>query len=194
ARGEPIRLALHISSIPFVDERIEWSDWPALKSSTPFGELPVLHLEDGTQIAQSQAILRYVGKLSGLYPEDRVKAAKVDQVMAAFEDLSTQLQPSIYEENLPTRLQMRRDLIAPSSRFTTLLRHLDALIASNGTGFAVGSSLTVADLSLYGLVDWIQCGELDGITTEYIGQFPRVVKVAELVRENEKVNEWYKDH
>lgn len=41
-RGEPARLALSIGGISFEDDRITPSDWPARKSDTPFGALPVL--------------------------------------------------------------------------------------------------------------------------------------------------------
>ena len=36
-RGEPARLALSIGGIPFEDDRVAPSDWPARKADTPFG-------------------------------------------------------------------------------------------------------------------------------------------------------------
>jgi glutathione S-transferase len=42
---------------------------------------------DGEPIAQSQAILRYAGKLSGLYPGDPMAALKVDEILGAIEDV-----------------------------------------------------------------------------------------------------------
>ena len=64
-RGEPARLALSIGRIPFEDDRAAPSDWPARKPNTPFGALPVLEV-DGETLAQSNAINRYVGKLTDL--------------------------------------------------------------------------------------------------------------------------------
>ena len=68
-RGETARLALSIGGVPFDDERVKGADWPALKPSMPFGELPVLEV-DGQRLSQSNAINRYVGQLTGLYPDE----------------------------------------------------------------------------------------------------------------------------
>ena len=59
-RGETARLALSIDGVPFGDERVKGADWPRLKPSMPFGELPVLEV-DGQRISQLNAINRYVG-------------------------------------------------------------------------------------------------------------------------------------
>lgn len=79
-RGETIRLALSIGNVKYIDERVPFQDWPKLKSKTPWGSLPILTLQDGkTTIAQQRAILRLVGKETGLYPtENNIEAAKVD--------------------------------------------------------------------------------------------------------------------
>ena len=77
-RAEPVRLALAIGEIPFEDERIQFSDWPGMKASTPYGSLPLLQVDDQV-FAESSAMLRYAGKEAGLYPTDHVEALKVDQ-------------------------------------------------------------------------------------------------------------------
>ena len=64
-RGEPARLGLSIGGIPFEDDRVPPSDWERRKPNTPFGALPVLEV-DGQTLAQSNAINRYVGKLTDL--------------------------------------------------------------------------------------------------------------------------------
>ena len=53
--------------------------------------MPVLELEDEATgakkiVAQSNAILRYVGKLGGLYPSDPVEALEVDMVIDTIEE------------------------------------------------------------------------------------------------------------
>ena len=79
-RGEPARLALSIGGIAFEDDRVQPSDWERGKADTPFGALPVLEV-DGQTLAQSNAINRYVGKLTDLYPSDAWQAALCDEVM-----------------------------------------------------------------------------------------------------------------
>ncbi|KAH6568151.1 hypothetical protein BASA62_005644 [Batrachochytrium salamandrivorans] len=60
-RAESSRLALHIAGIPFEDERIGYATLVDMKQSYPFGQVPVLLVNDTIQIAQTHAILRYVG-------------------------------------------------------------------------------------------------------------------------------------
>jgi hypothetical protein len=76
-RGEPIRLAFFIGGVDFEDKRIDMPDWPALKPTTPFGTLPNLEF-DGAMYGQSNAQLRYVGKLTSLYPTDAVDGMALD--------------------------------------------------------------------------------------------------------------------
>src|SRR6187401_2623464 len=77
-RGEPARLALSMRGIPFEDDRVSPSDWERRKPNTPFGGLPVLEV-DGQTLAQSNAINRYVGKITDLYPADPWQAALCDE-------------------------------------------------------------------------------------------------------------------
>jgi glutathione S-transferase len=94
-RGEPARLALSIGGIPFEDDRLAPSDWQRRKPDTPFGALPVLEV-DGQALAQSNAVNRYVGKLTDLYPSDAWQAALCDEIMEAVEDISTKLAATFF--------------------------------------------------------------------------------------------------
>jgi hypothetical protein len=51
-RAEASRLMLSIRKTPFADIRITREQWPDLKDTTKFGQLPILELEDGRQLAQ----------------------------------------------------------------------------------------------------------------------------------------------
>ena len=62
-RGEPARIALSMGGIPFEDDRVKGTDWERRKPDTPFGALPLLE-KDGEILAQSNAINRYVGRLT----------------------------------------------------------------------------------------------------------------------------------
>ena len=79
SRGDAMRLALTLNQVPYEDKRIAPSEWMALKPSTPWGSLPYVELADGTHIGQSKSILRYIGKGTGLYPQDALLAALVDE-------------------------------------------------------------------------------------------------------------------
>jgi glutathione S-transferase len=68
------------------------SEWERRKPNTPFGALPVLEV-DGQTLAQSNAINRYVGKLTDLYPTDAWQAALCDEAM---EDISTKIAATMF--------------------------------------------------------------------------------------------------
>ena len=94
SRGEECRLALHLADLPIEDERLNRDQWAARKESTPFGALPVLTV-DGRQLAQSNAILRFIGSQHGLHPAEPFEAALHESVLCAVEDLRTRMQPII---------------------------------------------------------------------------------------------------
>merc|ERR1711993_186964 len=64
-RAETIRMCLAVGGIEFDDTRIEQSDWPAIKESTPWGTLPLIEAE-GKKIGQSKACARYAARKAGL--------------------------------------------------------------------------------------------------------------------------------
>jgi hypothetical protein len=112
-RAGAIRDALRIGGIAFEDATSARSV-RALKASgeLPFGSLPVLDVETAggrVSAAQSNAILRFVGRRAGLYPtDDDVRALKVDEALDLGEDLYHLLTPSMVEENAERRMAMRK--------------------------------------------------------------------------------------
>lgn len=85
--GEPIRNAFIIGGIDFEDHRVPYEDWSAMKPSMPFGSLPILTVDDDKVYSQSDAILLYAGKITGLYPRCPEKAMKVDEILGGAYDL-----------------------------------------------------------------------------------------------------------
>ena len=54
----------------------------------PFKQLPVLEI-DGKIIAQTIAIARYCGKISGMYPTNNsFESAQIDQIIDAAQDIN----------------------------------------------------------------------------------------------------------
>ena len=62
-RAQMIRMALHYCNVEFEDVLYNFQEWGQKKATGnyEYGQLPVLTLDDGTQLSQSVAILRYVG-------------------------------------------------------------------------------------------------------------------------------------
>ena len=169
-RAGPIRDAFNIGNVKFEDDFVPPEQFRERRATGefPFGGLPVLDVETTTGkvcSAQSNAILRFAGRLSGLYPvNDPVQALKVDEALDAGEDINQLLAPSIHEHDVQKKMAMRKELAE-----TTLpewAAYFERLLVKNGsTGFIVGQDLTVADLKLYWIIDWLTSGMLDGIPT-----------------------------
>jgi len=179
-RAEPIRDTLRIGHIDFEDEHLTPEQFLDCRAAgeLPFGGLPVLVVEtsEGSQcVAQSNAILRFAGRLAGLYPVDLpLQALKVDEVLDVGEDINCLIGPSLHEMDSERKMAMRKELAEETLPFW--LGCLDRLLIANGsTGFIVGNSLTVADLKLYWIIDWLTMGILDGIPASLAGGFENVM-------------------
>ena len=89
------RLALILSGLDFEDDRIPCDQWNDLKPQMPFGQLPVLSIDDGPLQTQSMAILRWVGLQNNrkLYPAEAVFA--IEQALRVVEDLRKSWTPCL---------------------------------------------------------------------------------------------------
>ena len=118
------------------------------RKTSPIGRIPVLKLEDGTLIAESEVIAEY---LEETYPEPRllgatpVETARIRTVsrMADIYLMNNMFQIS-GQSNRATRNDGVRDLLANG-----VIRNVKALEHYIGEdGFAVSGRLTIADCSL----------------------------------------------
>ena len=179
-RAQAIRDALHIGNIPFEDEHLTHQQFRDCRAANefPFGGLPVMEIESSEGehcVAQSNAILRFAGRLSDLYPvDDPLQALKVDEALSMGEDINSQISPSLHEEDTEKRMAMRKVLAEETLPFW--MACFERLLVANGsTDFIVGNHLTVADLKLYWIIDWLTSGILDGIPTSLLDDFKNVV-------------------
>jgi prostaglandin-H2 D-isomerase / glutathione transferase len=120
-RGEPARLALSMGGVPFEDDRVTFSDWERRKPDTPFGTLPMLE-RDGQILAQSNAINRYVGKLTNLYPSDPWQAALCDETMEAVEDISSMIVATLFLPDEEKKAQRKVLVEGPLPFYLTRLQ------------------------------------------------------------------------
>jgi len=179
-RAAPIRDALKIGKIAFEDDFIPPEQFGERRAAGefPFGGLPVLDVETASGklcSAQSNAILRFAGRLANLYPTDDIlQALKVDEVLDLGEDINQLIAPSLRENDEQKKMAMRKKLAEHT--FPEWFAYIERLLTNNGnTGFVVGNSLTVADLKLYWIIDWLTSGILDGIPKNIIDDYPNMV-------------------
>jgi glutathione S-transferase len=179
-RAQAIRDTLRIGRIDFVDEHMTDDQFRECRAAGefPFGGIPVLVINTSVGslcVAQSNAILRFSGRLTGLYPmDDPLQALKVDEALGVGEDINCLLEPSLHERNTERKMAMRKVLAEETLPFW--IDCLERLLVANGsTGFIVGNNLTIADLKLYWIIDWLTMGILDGIPKNLVDGFKNVV-------------------
>jgi glutathione S-transferase len=163
-RGEPARLALAIGGIAFEDHRFTFAEFADVRKATPFGQVPVLYV-DGALVTQSDAILRYAGKLAGLYPTDPVQALLCDEVAYVVEEANVKLGPTFRmtgEEQKAARLAL------VNGSMPVYLAWLQSKLVANGGEYFADKRLTVADLKVFVDVRGLNSGRLDHVPTDLV--------------------------
>ena len=151
--GYKVRLLLSWLGMPY--ERVECdilrgeTRTPDFLARNPNGRIPTLELEDGTHLAESNAILFYLAVGSDFLPGERLERARVLQWMF-FEQYS-------HEPNIATsrfwlkhleidgqrRAQLEQKHIAGDAALGVMEGHLE------GREWFVGDRPTIADIALY---------------------------------------------
>ena len=196
-RAEVTRLSLYIGDIPFEDYRIEGNDYDKFKKTgelpnkkiAPFKQLPVLDV-DGKIFAQTGAIARFCGKLSGLYPKnDDYKAALIDQIIEGAQDINYLVTLSGRDKDLE-RKKIARDILA-TRHLPKWFQFLEDLLKQNTESiYFVGSDLTIADLAIWRLLGWLKSGMLDGVPSTILDNYENLNKLREQIYKNPKVLKW----
>jgi len=169
-RAGPIRNALAIGKVPYEDKVVKFQEWPPMKATLPYGQLPVIDIKDLT-INQSTDILRYACKLAGLYPDDPLEALQVDSLISnmdqCFED--TIVKSKVSRGSEAEKTEMGRQFIdKKQGKLGMMLAKLDLQIGISSKGFLFEFGLSGADLVMYQAICQLSSGTLDGIPKTYI--------------------------
>lgn len=165
-RAEPVRLALAIGGVAFEDHRFNFAGFAEFRTTTPFGQVPTLHI-DGVQVTQCDAMLRYAGKLAGLYPTDPLQALLCDEVTCVVEEASVRIGPTFRmtgEEQKAARLAL------VNGSMPVYLAWLQAQLQAHGGEYFADNRLTVADLKVFVDVTGLNSGRLDHVPTDLVQQ------------------------
>jgi len=146
-RAEIIRLTLFQVGQEFEDVRIEREQWAEMKPKSPLGQMPYIEV-DGRQLSQSMTCARYIAREHDLLGADAWEEAQVNQVIDTSLDLFDQMVKIHYAK-------AEEDKVAPKEKVTGILQNLGKLLNQNneGAGFYVGDSVTLADLSVYCILE-----------------------------------------
>jgi len=151
--GCKARLALHRLEIPFrrveLDIMAGATRTPAFLAKNPNGRIPALELDDGTVLAESNAILWYLAEGTPLLPQGRLARAQALQWMF-FEQYSHEPCVAVARlilHLLPADHPRRAELPRLHERGHQALAVMEQRLAA--APFLVGDALSIADLALY---------------------------------------------
>jgi len=187
-RGEPIRIAFHAAGIDFEDHRIPFEEFLRTRGDMRFTCAPVLEI-DGVVVTQSNSILRYVGKIAGLYPEDDLQALYCDEAMDAVEDLLHQIVQtfSLKGDELKTAREKLVD-----GWISVYVKGLEEILQRAGGEYFADNRLTVADLKVYVQIRSLRAGTLDHVPTDLVDKLaPGLVQHEERVSNDPIVKAYY---
>ena len=163
-RAEPARLAMAIGGIAFEDHRFSFPEFAAVRKTTPFGQVPTMHV-DGVQVTQCDAILRYVGKLAGLYPTDPFQALLCDEVTAVVEEANVKFGPS-FRMTGDAQKEARTALV--NDVLPVYLTWLQNQLSAQGGEFFADNRLTIADLKVFADMRGLNSGRLDHVPADIV--------------------------
>ena len=194
-RAEVLRVSLFISNTPFEDVRITREEFINMiktgylpnEKKVPFHQLPVIEV-DGEIIGQTGAIARYCGKISNLYSNDNINAAKIDQIIDAATDITNLVSPTIREKDEQKKIADR--LLLKNKLLPRWFRYLENILSESTSDWFVENKMTIADIAMWRLLGWLISGIIDGIPTTIVDSYPKLKNIHTNVHHHPKVQEW----
>jgi len=146
-RAEIVRVVLAQGQIDYEDFRFERADWPSLKKTMPFGQVPVLEV-NGQKIAQSKAVARYAAKLAGLYGDSALEAAQIDSLVDGVEDATRTLLANMRLEEAEKKEKNDKYF---REEFPTWAEYFEKYLkkADGGKAFFLGKKVSLADVTFF---------------------------------------------
>jgi prostaglandin-H2 D-isomerase / glutathione transferase len=184
-RAFAMRVALNLAKekgaiSEFVDERLTFPEWREKKDSLglPLGQLPIIDI-DGKVFCQSTALARWAGKISGLYPSDELQALKVDEFIAAVDEIWSRTPRG------------GDDLAAKRAAWVAEWREkylpfLTARLAESEGPFLLGKEISIADLFFFPVLDAAHTGFWDHVPKDSLTEgFPSIAWLYSSVKDHE---------
>ena len=192
-RAEAIRVALSLSGEQWEDVTVDGIKYRSMKDNgdLPWGMLPVLQTPNGT-IAESTAILRFVGRMSGFVPDEQFQRAKADEFIDGMEPLSKALDSTFGISDDDERIRLRKEVFGPDGNGTKNLLLLERKISESKTGWAAGTDdMSIADLKLFTGLFGLFSGNYDGIDAAVISNYPRLIEYHDKIANDPRIKQYY---
>lgn len=184
-RAEIIRLLFAYQGVEYTDNRIKREDWPALKPSAPFGQVPYLEI-DGVKLSQSNSCARYLARKFNLAGKTELDQAKADMLVDCYEDATKPIMAFFMEKDAAKKAEASKKYV--EEQLPASLALLEGLLVANGGGdkFFVGTELTWADIAFMNFVQWTAMGG----AVNPLAKFPKLAALDERVKKLPKIAAW----
>jgi len=198
ALAEPIRLVLTLGGLEFTDTtpRNDERFAERKKALSPYGDagqVPLLVLPDGkTVLAQSRAILRYLGKVATydgapLYPTDPAAAHACDALIDLAEDMRSPIGATFAIEDQAAKEAARAALFADGGKSAKWLKVMDAVLAGDPM-----TTVTIGHVYAFCMVAMFrQPTFLDGVPPDCMDAYPNITKLHNLIAGLAPVKAYY---
>lgn len=189
--AECVRLALILSGTEFVDDHISYADWfSTIKQTTPYGNLPIMTINNGPMRTQSKAMLRYVGATYSetLYPRDNILT--IEEAIGILEDLVQIWRPVMWpwlynanrthdyyqtedgkQELRPIREKFVQQQLPIFMKY--LMDYMDQY--GNGIWLASHTEPTIADCYAIPLLRAFTKGTYDFVPADCLNEYPKII-------------------
>jgi glutathione S-transferase len=166
----------------------------------PFNQVPILILDNGAVIAQSGAILRYIGTLAGLYPRDNLElSAVIDSLFDQHQDMMMGVNGSRFPDRIGfgcvtadqipfVRKSLQEEILPQHFQF------FENFLAKSTTGWLASTpDPTIADFAFVARLELFltPSNQLEGITPEVLTHFPLCRGLVQKLHDLPQVKEYY---
>ncbi|PJZ54918.1 hypothetical protein CH380_02700 [Leptospira adleri] len=181
------------TALILLDQQFEWIEVDTRKGETktseflkinPNGKIPVLQLEDGTNIPESNAILYYLTRDTPLFSKDLLEQTRILEWLF-FEQYSHEPFVAVNRwlmkyaaDGRENSSVLENNHIKGNKAFSVMEDHL------RGKNFFVGERLTIADIALYAYSHVAEDGgfSFDGFPNvrrwlENVRSFPKMISI-----------------
>ena len=147
-RAFALRAAFHAVKQEYKDVRFQFPEFQEMKKQGKYvAGLPILKLPSGKEVTQSAAILRYIGKMGGLYPADLETALICDSAIDTVQDIMAKT-PTHDDANEKKRL--REEYAA--GKMKNYCKVLEDTVVGP---YVAGAEFSIADLKLFFFTDMV---------------------------------------
>ncbi len=145
-RAVMIRALLSYVQATWKNDQVAPKDWPKLKKSglCEFEQMPVLEINGEKKLAQSMAILYYLGRKFDLMGKNMEENYEIDSLLGCFTDIADPIWKFMFNPNEKEKKELRETAL---EKFKFYLGKIEERYLRLGKGkYFLGERFTLADL------------------------------------------------